>query len=233
MKSERTGLFLLAGAMLALAPGRIDAQSYSPLEKVSISGTGYEQGATHDNGTSSNTANPTKFSITTASLLAQLVADEYSYGNKNFTSARVPAGAVLKFYGTGFEIDQGTSQLADVSADGFLSWSATSGQNDINAGTFLDSGGQTTPPYNQVNYSLATLTYTSPPPSSNPLFLTVTGLATITTKATTPNHTTGKYTLSASVNFSDGTGEGDNVKGAFVVTGFTMTGSGSMTATNN
>ena len=210
--------------MIPLAPAQIDAQTL--LEKISISGTAYQQGATSTNATTSTTKPPSKFSFTKAKILEQLVADEYSYGN--FTSASVPKGAVLNFNGTGFEIDQGSNQLADVSADGILAWSE-SGQNDINAGAFLEANGPGTsaPPYNQTDYYLATVTYASPPTSSNSWFFTVTGLATVTEKTTNPNQTTGNYTQSASVSFSDGTGEGENSNGPFVVTGFTITGSGS------
>jgi hypothetical protein len=231
MKSERTGLLLLVGAMLALAPGQIEAQTYIALERVSISATGYQQGSTSSNATTSTTKPPVKFSITTGKLLEQLVADEFSYGNRQFTSAVVPRGAVLNFNGSGFEIDQGTNQLADVSADGILAWSV-SGQNDINTGSFLNANGQGTPPYNQTDYYLATVTYASPPSSFNSLFFTLTGLATVTGRATNPIARTGNYTLFGSVSFSDGTGEGENPDGPFVLTGFTMTASGSVKANN-
>ena len=214
--------------MVPLAPAQIEAQV---LEKISFSGTMYLQGATKDNNTTTTIKAPSKSSITTGWLLKQLVADECSYGNTQFKNASVPNGAVLNFNGSGFEIDQGATQLADVSADGILAWSE-SGQNDISTGSFSITNGQGIPPYSQTDYYLVTVTYASPPTSSNSLLFTVTGLATVTGKATNPNAKTGNYTQSASVSFSDGTGEGENLNGPFVLTGVTMTASGSAKANN-
>jgi len=193
----------------------------------------YEQGATTDlpvaNPTTTTIKAPTKVSITTALLLKQLAADENANGNVNFPTATPPRGAVLYFNGSGFEIDQGTNQLADVTGDSIMSWSQ-SGQNDISAGSYSDANGQGSPPYTQTDYYLVTVTYTSPSSNTtNPLNFTVTGLATVTGKATNPNGRTGNYTQSGSISFSDGTGEGSNANGSFVLTGVTMTASGSAT----
>ncbi len=227
MKIKRNGIIALAGALLSLAPGQIEAQTYNPLEKVLISGTMYVQGATSDNGTTTTIKGPSKSSITTEMLLKQLVQDEFANGNASFTSATVPKGAVLNFNGSGFEIDQGGNQLADVSGDSILTWTI-SGQNDISTGSYSDNNGQGTPPYSQTDYYLVTIEYNSPSNSPSPLAFTVTGLAAVAGKSTNPNVTTGNYTQTGSVSFSNGTGEGTNPNGPLVVTGVTLTGSGSV-----
>jgi hypothetical protein len=242
MKSIRTGIILLGGLLLTLAPGQIQAQTYSVSGKVSFSGTMYEQGASNDNGTTTTTKAPTKVAITTANLLLQLAEDEYYNGNPNFPTNKVPKGAVLEFYndssGIGFEIEQGTNQLADVSADGIMTCTEN-GTNVSGAGTVLDAGGA---PFTESSYFITTVTYASPTGNTtNPLNIAVTGLATSTGKATTPNNKTGNLTVSASISFSDGTGGGTIVptSGTFagqpipvVLTGFTFTASGSATANN-
>jgi hypothetical protein len=186
----------------------------------------YLQGPTTDNNTTTTIKSPSKPSITTASLLKQLIADEYAEGN--LSSTTLP-GAKLDFNGTGFEIDQGANEAVDVSD--ILTWDV-SGQNDISAGNYSDANGQGTPPYSQTDYYLVTVTYNSPSSSTSPLTFTVTGLATVTGKTTNPNGKTGNYTQSGSISFSDGTGEGTNPNGSFVLTGVTMTASGSVTENN-
>lgn len=223
MKSIRTGIIVLAGAVLSLAPGRIEAQTYFTA-KVTITATIYEQGATNDNSTTTTIKAPTKVSVTTASLLKQLVIDEASEGN--LPSTTLPKGAALYFNGSGFEIDQGTNQLADVSD--ILTYTV-SGQNDVTSGSFLDATGAGTAPYSQSDMQLVTIAYDDSS-STGALTFSATGLATITGKATTPNAKSGKYTISGGLSLADGTGEGMNAVGPFVITGLTLTASGSTAA---
>ncbi len=193
----------------------------TPLEKVSITATVIEQGATKDNGTTTTTKAPTKVSWITTTLLKQLAADEFAEGK--LLSATLPAGAKLDFNGTGFEIDQGSKELVDVSD--ILTWTV-SGQKDISgAGTYLDAKGQGIPPFNQTDHYLVTVAYNGSN-STGALTFTVTGLATVMGKAANPNPNTG-YTLSGTVSLADGTGAGVNANGQFILTGFTISASGS------
>jgi hypothetical protein len=183
----------------------------------------YAQGSTSDNNTTTTIKAPAKTAVTTATLLKQLATDEASAGN--LSSATLPKGAVLNFNGSGFEIDVGTNMLVDVSD--IITWTV-SGQNDISAGSYLDANGQGTPPYSQTDYYLVTVAYDDTS-STGALKFTVTGLATVTGKATNPNTKTGNYTQSGTVSLANGTGEGSNASGNFVLTGVTMTASGSAT----
>jgi len=216
----------LAVGLLALIPARIQAQT-TVLEKVSVSGTIFVQGASTDlpvsNPTTSTTKAPSKSPVSTAILLKQLCKDEFSEGNGSLTSANVPTGAALYFNGTGFEIDKGTNQIVDVSD--IITVSA-SGQNDISAGSFSDANGQGSPPFTQTDYQLYTVTYDDSS-STGDLQFTVTGLGTVTGKATNPNAKSGKFTQSSSFSLTGGTGEGVSANGNFVVSGFTITASGS------
>jgi hypothetical protein len=221
-------LFAIAAVLSLSLPGNLRAQV---LESVTISATLYEQGPTHDNNTATTISAPAKRSISTATLLEDLAADEFAEGN--WTSAKFPAGAKLNYNGTGFEVDLGTNQLVDVSD--ILSLNVT-GQNDITSGNYLDANGQGTPPYTQVDYEIVSLAYSSSGGSSGMSF-TVTGLATFTGKATTPNARTGNYTQSSSFSLQDGTGEGSLTDSSgntvnFVVTGLTVTASGSASENN-
>src|SRR5208282_716419 len=94
----------LAGLWLA-APGTLQAQ----LEKVSISGTLYEQGAQSDNDKTTTTKAPAKVSLSTATVLKQLAKDEFAEGN--YTSSLFPSAAKLVYNGLGFEVDDGTNEL--------------------------------------------------------------------------------------------------------------------------
>jgi hypothetical protein len=214
-------LTALAGLALA-APGTLHAQV---LLKVTMSATMYQQNTnTSDNGTTTTTKPPAKSSLTTASLLKDLALFEQSEGN--WTNPTFPASAALVFNGSGFQINEGTNELVDVSDA--LSYSQ-SGQNDISTGSYLDANGQGSAPYNQTDYYLVTVTYTG-----SAFSFTVTGLATVTGKATNPNTKTGNYTQSDSFSLQDGTGEGAFTSSGvpFVLTGFTVTGSGSATENN-
>jgi hypothetical protein len=229
-------LATVAGFSLAL-PGTLHAQE--PLEKISVSATiieasvstnGVDTGT--DNGTSTTTKAPTKSSITTATLLKQLALDENNEGN--WTSTKFPANATLDYNGSGFAVYQGANELVDVSD--IISYSQT-GQNDISSGTYTDANGAGSPPYSQTDYYLVTVVYNDSS-STGALGFTVTGLATVTGKATTPNARTGNYTQSGTFSLQDGTGEGmitpasGSLAGTsipFVLTGFTVTASGSAT----
>jgi hypothetical protein len=238
MKLKLKPLVILAtaaGFSLAL-PGTVHAQAQL-LERISLSATMYEASATTngvdvgtDNGTSTTTKAPTRSTITAATLLKQLALDEYSEGN--WTNSKFPANATLDYNGSGFAVYQGTNPLVDVSD--ILSYTQ-SGQNDISSGTYTDANGQGAPPFTQTDYYLVTIAYNDSS-STGALGFTVTGLATVTSKATNPNTKTGNYTQSGSFSLQDGTGEGTITPASgslagtaipFVLTGFTATASGS------
>ena len=228
MKQEfKTLLMLATMAGLSLAePATIHAQV---LAKVSVSATLYEQ-STNTTGTATTTTTkaPTKISLTTATLLKQLALDTYSEGT--WTATNFPASASLVFNGSGFEVDQGTNLLVDVSD--IFTWSL-SGQNDISAGSFSDANGPGSPPYTQTDYYLVNLQYNDSS-STGELTFRVTGLATVTGKTTNPNSRTGNFTQSTSVSLQDGTGEGLITTSGipFVLTGFTISASGSVVENN-
>jgi hypothetical protein len=210
----KTLVMLATVASLWLAvPGTLRAQDV--LEKMSISATTYDQSTNStDNGTTSTTKAPSKGSITTATLLKDLELVE---------GTTFPSGATLVFNGDGFEVDKGTNFSLDVSDA--LTYTI-SGQNDISTGSFSDANGPESAPFTQTDYYLVTVAYTG----ANYTF-TVTGLATVTGKATAPNGKTGNYTQSGTIAVQDGTGEGTvTISGnsvPFVMTGFTMSASGS------
>jgi hypothetical protein len=110
-----------------------------------------------------------------------------------------------------------------------LTWNVT-GQNDISSGSYSIVGGPGSPPYSQTDYYLVTVQYNDSD-STGALNFSVTGLATVTGKATNPNSKSGNYTQSATISFQDGTGEGTITTNStpFVLTGFTITASGSET----
>lgn len=224
-------LFILLAASFVLwllAPQSLEAQI---LEKVSLSATLYQQGDTNDNNTTTTIKAPTKSSLSTGALLKLLAIDEYSEGN--FETNFFPAGAKLDYNGNGFEVDDGTNELVDVSD--ILTLTVT-GQNDINAGNYSDANGQGTPPYSETDYQIVSVAYNDSS-STGTLSFSVSGLATFVGKATNPNARTGKYTQSGTFSLQDGTGEGSLVNSAgttipFVMTGFTITASGSAAENN-
>ncbi|MGD1086855.1 MAG: hypothetical protein ABSA47_19130 [Verrucomicrobiota bacterium] len=239
MKLKLKALVILAtvaGFSLAL-PGIVHAQEL--LEKISVSATMYEASATTngvdtgvDNGTSTTTKAPTRTFLTTATLLKQLALDENS--ENQWTNTKFPANATLDYNGSGFAVYEGTNELVDVSD--ILSYTTT-GKNDISSGTYTDANGAGMPPFSQSDYYLVTVVYDDSS-STGALVFSVTGLATVTAKATNPNAKTGKYTQSGSISLQDGTGEGTIIltsgpqagtAAPFVLTGFTATASGSAT----
>jgi hypothetical protein len=229
MKQKLKSLLMLAtvAGMSLAAPATVLAQEI--LAKVSVSGTMYEQSTnTTDNNLTTATKAPTKISLTTATLLKQLALDEYS--EQNWTASNFPANASLVFNGTGFEVDQGTNQLVDVSD--ILTWTV-SGHNDVSTSSFSDANGQGSPPYAQTDYFLATVVYNGSN-FTGALNFSVTGLATVTGKATNPNSRTGNFTQSASLSLQDGTGEGTITTNytPFVLTGFTISAGGSVPENN-
>jgi hypothetical protein len=231
--NQKPKLLVLLATVAALSlavPGTLLAQV---LEKVTISATVYEQGATSDNGITTTTSAPTKSSslISTASLLKDLAVDEFTEGN--WETNKFPAAAKLDYNGTGFEVDEGTNELVDVSD--IFSLTVT-GQNDINAGSSLDANGLGMPPFTQTDYEIVTLAYDSSSGSTG-LNFAVTGLGTFTGKTTNPSVRTGAYTQSASFSLQDGTGEGSLMDSLgttvdFVLTGLTVTASGSAAENN-
>jgi hypothetical protein len=213
---------VLAGlASLGALISSTESASAQLLEKVSISATAYEQGAASDNNTVTTTKAPAKVAISTATILKQLATDEFSEGRLN--SANLPASAKLDFNGTGFEIDQGTNELVDVSD--IMTWSAA-GSVDITSGNFLDASGQGIPPFTQTDSFLAAVIYRNTNAAAA-LNFSVTGLATVTQKATTPNARTGSFVQSGSMTLADGTGEGTNASGPIILSGFTISATGS------
>jgi hypothetical protein len=215
----------VAGLWLA-APGSLKAQV---LQTVSISGTMLAQGTNTDNNTTSTTKAPTRTPITTASVLKQLALDEYAAGNYPYPNTKFPPGAKLKYLAdTGFQVDNGTNELVDVSD--ILSLEV-SGTYDINAGSYSDANGQGMPPSSQTDYQLVTVTYDSTAVGGTTKY-TVTGLATSTTRTTNPS-AKGNYSETASFSLQSGTGEGINAAGVnIVITGFTITASGSAAQNN-
>ncbi len=219
-KLKFLALFATAVAVFLGVPGTLRAQV---LEKVSISATIYLQGATSDKKGVTTIAGPTKQTVSTVNLLESLAKDEYAEGN--YPNTRFPSTAVLHYYGGGFEVDERTSVLVDVSD--ILTLTIT-GQNDITNGNYTDVKGPGTPPSTQTAYQIVTLAYTSSTGASG-LGFTVTGLGELTQKGGTPNAKTGKFTQTDSVSLQDGTGEGTLNGVEFVITGFTVTASGSAT----
>jgi len=121
-----------------------------------------------------------------------------------------------------------------VDVSDILSYSQT-GNNDISSGTYTDANGAGVPPFTQSDYYLVTVGYDDSS-STGALVFSVTGLATVSATATKPNAKTGNYTQSASFSLQDGTGEGTITPASgslagtaipFVLTGFTVTASGS------
>jgi hypothetical protein len=214
----------VAGLWLAL-PGSLPAQ----LEKVTITATTYEQGAQSDNGHTTKISPPTKHPVTTVNFLEQLAKDESAEGR--WGGGHFPAGAQLIYNGSGFEIDQGTNELVDVSD---ILTVAFNGQNNITNGNYLDVsstgkgtiGGPTWAPYSTTDYKLVTLAYDDSS-STGELTFTVTGLGILTETATTPNVRTGSFKQTGTFSLQDGTGEGALNGTHFVATGFTLTASGS------
>ncbi len=213
-------LFATAAAVFLAVPGTLHAQAS---EKMSISATIYLQGATSDKKGVTTSAGPTKQSVSTVNLLESLAKDENAEGN--YPNTKFPSTAALYYYGGGFEVDEGTNVLVDVSDILTLT---TTGQNDITNGNYTDVKGPGTPPYTQTAYQIVMLAYASSTGASG-LGFTVTGLGEFTQKAGTPNAKTGKFTQSDSFNLQDGTGEGSLEGVEFVITGFTVTASGSAT----
>jgi hypothetical protein len=216
-------LATIVGLSLVL-PGTLHAQEV--LEKEAISATIIEQNTnTIDNGTTTTTKVPPRVTLTTASLLKDLALSEENAGN--WTNSTFPPGAKLDFNGSGFEVDKGTNELVDVSDA--LAFTQI-GQNTIGNGTYSDANGPNTPPYTQTDYYIGTLTYTGVEYS-----FTVTGLTKLTAVATNPRVKTGNFTESATFSLQDGTGEGSITPAngnttPIVLTGFTMTASGSVLA---
>jgi hypothetical protein len=213
-------LFATAVAVFMAVPGTLRAQV---LEKMSISATIYLQGTTSDKKGVTTTAGPAKQSVSTVNLLESLAKDENAEGN--YPETRFPSTATLYYYGDGFEVDEGTTVLVDVSD--ILTLTIT-GQNDITNGNYTEVNGPGTPPYTQTAYQIVTLAYVSTTGASG-LGFTVTGLGELTQTAGTPNAKTGKFTQTDSVSLQDGTGEGTLDGVEFVITGFTVTASGSAT----
>jgi hypothetical protein len=206
----------VTGLWLAL-PGILQAQ----LEKVTITATIYEQGAQSDNGHTTTISPPTKHPVTTVNFLEQLAKDEAAEGR--WGGGHFPAGAQLVYNGSGFEIAQGTNELVDVSD---ILTVAFNGQNDVTNGSYLDAKGSGTAPFTSSNYKLVTLAYDDSS-STGELTFSVTGLGILTATATTPNARTGSFKQSETFSLQDGTGEGTLTGTPFVVTGFTLTASGS------
>jgi hypothetical protein len=219
-KLKFLALFVTAAAVFLAVPGTLRAQVS---EKMSISATIYLQGATSDKKGVTTIAGPTKQSVSTVNLLESLAKDENAEGN--YPNTKFPSTAALHYYGGGFEVDEGTNVLVDVSD--ILTLTVT-GQNDITNGNYSEVNGPGTPPYTQTAYQIVTLAYTSSTGASG-LGFTVTGLGEFTQKAGTPNAKTGNFTQTDSVSLQDGTGEGTLDGVEFVITGFTVTASGSAT----
>ncbi len=213
-------LFATSSAVLLAVPGTLHAQV---LEKMSISATIYLQGAPPTKKSVTTIAGPNKQSVVTVNLLESLAKDENAEGN--YPETKFPSTAALYYYGTGFEVLEGTKVLVDVSD--ILTLTIT-GQNNITSGNYTDSKGPGTPPYTQTAYQIATLAYASTTGASG-LGFTVTGLGEFAQKAGTPNAKTGDFTQTDSVSLQDGTGEGTLDGVEFVITGFTVTASGSAT----
>jgi hypothetical protein len=217
-KLKFLALFVTAVAVFLAVPGALHAQVS---EKMSISAIIYLQGATSDKKGVTTIAGPSKQSVSTVNLLESLAKDENAEGN--YSNTRFPSTAVLHYYGDGFEVDEGTNVLVDVSD--ILNLTVT-GQNDITNGNYTEVNGPGKPPYTQTAYQIVTLAYTSNTGASG-LGFTVTGLGEFTQKAGTPTAKTGKFTQSDSFSLQDGTGEGALEGVEFVITGFTVTASGS------
>lgn len=203
-------MFALSVCVFVAISHAAKAQNF--LEKVAITGTAYVQSATsNDNGTKTTVGSPTKISITTAYILKQLAIDE---------GTTFPSNAKLDWNGSGFEVDQGTNEIQDVSD---ILTVSSSGQNTITWGTSSDSGNTA---FSQSAYQIYAVAYSG---SASGLSFTVTGMSLSKSSGSTPSAKSGNFTETESFTFSNGVGEGQTAAGPMVITGFTATASGSAT----
>ena len=210
---------MAAGIISCLVTANASAQVV--LQKVAITGTTITQNPNTVDAHGVTTTPPaTKNTRTTVDFLALLAHEEYVLGN--LPNNAWPAGAALYFNGTGFEVDKGAAFHMDVSQ--VLGWSQ-SGTNNLTSGAYNDKNGPGNPPYSRVENYIATVTCDSKDTGGAVQFH-ANGVATVTTTATAPNKA-GKYTISSSLNFSNGTGEGSTDNGPIIVTAITITASGS------
>jgi hypothetical protein len=228
MMSNKKSAFacLLAGGLLWLAPGNLKAQTYfwsyggyNASGHATVSGSYYSPAATpapSNNGSGKQPA-AKKIAISTATLLKFAWEAET---NANNVSGNLPKGAVLNFNGSGFEIDVGTNLVADLTGDSIMSFAQT-GTNDVLSTGDYGTNGAGVPPYEQTVLCLCTVTFDTPQ-----LSFYATGLATVATTVSSVNNK-GIFSISGSLNLSDGTGEGIDVNGnPTVITGVTLTASG-------
>jgi hypothetical protein len=195
---------------------------------VSITGTELAQGEQSNNGKTTTTKAPSKTTITTADVLADLAKDENTAGIYGATS--FPSGAKLLYTAnSGFQVvDKHNNPL--VNAANILSV-VTAGQNEVTSGTFGDTTGSTTPPFTQTDVRLVTLAYDATSVGGTMKFA-VTGVGSSEITTAKPNGK-GNYTDTDSFTLQNGTGEGVNGEGVkIILTGFTVNASGTTTLNN-
>jgi hypothetical protein len=207
----------VAGLSLAVSE-TLHAQTPAPvLEKVAFSLTTLKQGNSTTNRTTVKTATPAKKVETQTSLLSTLAQD---------ASTTFPPGSALYFNGTGFEVDKGGAQIADVSS--ILTVSI--GAPVLTAGNYSVSNGPAAQPYSETDYELITVAYNG---SISGLSFSVTGVGSVTTTVPAANPHNNKFKQSGALSMQDGTGSGVTTEGSpFLLTGFTITASGSANETN-
>lgn len=219
MKIKLPSVIIASVLITCLGAGNLRAQIV--LQKVAVTGTIITQNPnTNDVHGSTTTPPPTKVTRTTAELLALIAHEEYVIGN--LASNGWPAGAALFFNGTGFEVDKGSTFHMDVS--NVMGWSVA-GTNDLTSGAYNDKNGPGNPPYSRVQSYIATVIIDSKDTGGAVQFH-ATGVATSKTTATAPNKA-GIYTISSTLQFSNGTGEGTTDDGPIIVTDLTISASGS------
>jgi hypothetical protein len=211
-------IFSAVAGLSLVATSTLQAQ----VEKVAITTSVLEAGnsTTNSHTGAVTTAAPSKKSRSTTDILAELAKDE---------SPAPPADAKLGFNGTGFVLYD-ASVTNPVSS---LTYSP--GSSTVLISGTATTNGFGTPPYDEVVYQTATVTYAG---GVSGLNFTVTGLATTTTKTTAPLtkpvSKAGNFTASGAFSFQSGTGAGVNTDGnPILLSGFTVTAAGTATENNN
>lgn len=233
---NRTIIFrvLLAAAVVSgsFAANRAQAQAN---QTAVISGTELLQNgdpsAPRDNGTTTTLKAPTRLSISTATLLKDLAVDETAAANWFNATGKVPPNARLRvafagmadFSSLSFQVVSGTNVI-DV--NNILS-AGPGGNSPVVSFTYNDNAGEGQAPFSQTQHGLYTITYDSTGMGGTTTF-TVTGAATCTSSATKPNARTGLFTETDGFTLSSGVGDGAIGGVAFVLSGVTITASGTV-----
>jgi hypothetical protein len=225
--------------LLGLADADVQSQV---AQTASFSGSELIQTASPKvNGKTTSLKPPTKTALTTATLLADLATDETAAGQWPWAANTVPPNAKLiatfsggavshstAFNSLSFKVVSGTTAV-EVSNifSGNITGVVTS--NAVSSFTYnTEAGGIFQPPFSLTYYLPYTLTYDGTAVGGT-LQFGVTGTATLATVVSTPNAKTGLYSEKDTFSLADGTGSGISRGFPFVLTGVTITASGSGT----